>query len=501
MWQLPQNKKLLIGLFVSPLINAFLFPLINIMTYIRSLTALCGPRTQFAFDEYLAITHLFYCGQDINVQRFGRDGVSTLIGFGDMALSNIFHIRQWAVRLFHKFGSSSYIVFAWSITCACMALLVYQMSFSLQYFWISLFLIFGSPLAYAVFRLSNYNLMGFAFMPLAIYGIISNQMLVTSLAIAIMIPFSITSPFFSLCLILFAFVLKPSLLFEWWYLIIPITVFAIDLCYCLCIHKKGFKGVFDKLAMTFKIIGGTKRGAKYPRSNKKHFSDVIILVAFLLPGPIIYFSYTNGLSSIPDHWTVSSYALFASSGGFAWFINKWVCRIADNRSIYYIAWMVTSLCAVQSGFPLLLSVYWFVYYRLYSITGEHNGFIFPPMAKPYDISKDLEQMEDSLTDIRKGDLIISLHPNPEGKYENLLKPSCNFMELVYYICVKKGARVFPDWYAIREMNLGKRPECWEDNWKEFDYTGQGQSPTHLLKVHNDLSMELKPFPNEIIKNI
>lgn len=452
-FSLPKKSK--IELLLYPIFLLYRMPIAWTRSLWEARILLNGQWGRYmGFDPKNAINSLFYRTQWLNIDRFGRKGKSFVIGTGNYSLRNWFHLSLPASYFFANAGAVT--------TLVSTLFWVFSHLFWLEYaenkYWIAavVLILFFSSTAYAMaFARQNYQMLGWMWLPLAMY--FSNESAYIPAAFAWFAAGlgGITPIFFSIPITI-AIALSnqdPRLIL----VIFPVLLFKAFVIIS-SLKAEGFSStVFNML----KLIGATQKEIRYKRGmNRVGFATIYLFFLYFLGALLI--SLITG-----------KFALLPFLGALLYLINQRFFRVADEESMIVIA-MSLFACEIISteSNPILLIVFWFAsnpmgyLLSIQQLNSDDNlggGIIINPPFNHFPLEKGVETFLES---VRSNQKVYFAFEDPIGKYANIFDGYRVIHELPLFVASKKEIHLFPDWWAVAETNYHGAPNCWGRNTKE-----------------------------------
>lgn len=450
-----------------PVVLFFMIPIMWAKSLWSARILLDGRWSAFmSFDRSRALNNFFYKTQWINLDRFGRRGESTLIGLGRYPL------RQW----FHISLPSSYIYSSAGAVVVLVSTMVWSLSHMLwmetyQTAWVLVVtsILALSSTSYAMaFARQNYQMLGWMFMPAALFFCEQQQYEMAAFAWFLAGLAGITPVFFSVPIcIAVAFIHEdPWLLF----VIVPALAYSAIIVFPLLVGSQQSAGIVN----IAKLIGARNKTAVYKRNiDKLSLSSAYYL---LLYGTCtLLFGYIAG--EIP--WLLLvGVALF--------FVNQRMIRVADEESLIIIfATLFTYMVMQANPGWMLVFVYWLVvnpsghFLLLQRFTA--NAFEkLPKPFSPYDHSYLEREIERFFSDVESGSRVFFAFDNPKNSYENVFDGYRVIVEPIFYVAVKKYIHLLPDWWAVGETNYAGAPNLWGRTVEEVESNCRTWSADYVI---------------------
>lgn len=393
-----------------------------------------------------AITNLFYRIQYINIDRYGRDSKSPILGLGHFPLKKWFHIS-----LFANF------VFAYAGAVVMLAGTLFWLFTHLAWIshahgsWVAIVLVIiaTSSVSYAMaFARMNYQILGWMWWPIVLLLISSDQLFLASFALLAVALAGLT-PILLIVPIVFAMSFissDPYVIFT----LMPGLVFS-------GIQVVGSIGLGSMLT-TFKEIGGmigvVSGGVRYKRIGRKR-NLTLIYFCIIYSFALFFMTYASG-----------EFLILPSIAIGIFVVNQALFRIADIQSVIVVVLTIFAYEAIQLGPDILVALsLWIVANPLISVLGINKGVKRRGLAseisyKPFDHSHIESALKEFLIGVPKDSSVYFAFDDPAGNYNHLFDGYRGLLELPLYVASQKEVHLFPDWWAVMETNYEGAPQCW-----------------------------------------
>ncbi len=434
-----------ICMLLAPLTSLFTTPWQLVRT-LRNCLSLLGGRTGDTnrFSVHNGINSLYYLRVAHAMRTHGRNGSCPTLGLGNYPLRTNF---QYSLPSLYAYAGAPNM----TVLLGMLAWLFSHMMYGDLYGWgwVSLVTLLAgiSTTFYAnTFVLQHYNALAWAFFPLGLFGLTTQQWGLASIA---WLAVSLGSPnvavlAYPLSLIQAIAVgsLTPLLA------LIPVTIkLLLHLWPMVQSGKPGnaFKPILD-------LLGARKGKGRYQMSTHRQLSkrNIYHLCLYLLFLSAMYFiTGTVGL------FTITALALFV--------LNRTLCRFADDQILHMLLLSTATMETLTSGQLWLLPFYWLAASPLartanfQSIRGVLDTV---PELKPFDVRPPLKEMEAFLAPVQTGERILMAFEDPNNLFSNIFDGFRVLTELPCYIAQRKGVHCFPDWWAVTETNIEDAPPIW-----------------------------------------
>lgn len=402
------------------------------------------------FSSHRGINSLFYWTQAYNLDRFGRNGKSSLAGLGEYRLSRWFQLSLLSLYLYWGLGGSVAVLlgmFGWLFSHT-----VWVGYVDIYILLLVMVIAFFSATFYAnTFEMQNYNAIGWAFFPLGVYGLYTGDWLIASIGWLLVSFGSFTAVFIagllSAIMAVSTFSLTPL------YAFLP-TVLKISTHFVPLVKERRF---FKQLKETLGLLGGSKKEAKHKRAVSFYRFRLIYMSFLYIQFQAVLFLATGVFDPL-FCFLVILFALNESK----------VFRFADPGS-FYIPFMSLSI-ALFLMYPSI----WLFVSLLFLLNPPattldfvgHNSPMIVPEREPFFITPLLEASRDFLGTVPNGKKILLCFFDPGVEYSKVFLGGRPLMELFIYESNKRSIHFFPDFYALAELNYHGAPNLWIKNYKD-----------------------------------
>lgn len=427
-------------LLIFPIIVIFATPFRFVQALWNSRILLNGKWGQYnRFCPHRAVNSLFYWTQALNIDRFGKNGISHLVADGDFKLSSWFHLTLFSIYGYWRFGGAVAPIvglFGW--------LFSHMLWFShveVSIVLIVLLVVMLSSTFYAnMFEMQNYNALGWMFFPIGIYGLYTDNHLISALGWFLVSLGSFTAffiaGFLSLVFALYKISFLPVLA------IIPAGI-------KISSHFFPLLKDTSSIVNLLKLIGATKKSVKYKRSFNRFLS--IRLVFFLG----LYVQFIITLYTTAEKFDVLFISLI-----ILYILNEsLIFRFADPQSIHISVMSITTVLVLLYFNPyLLISFLVMLNPPAIFLDFTTKSLVVPPKRKPFKVRDVLDKIYGFLK-VEKTRVLFCFD-NPEGQYGKIFDGYGPILEAFIYVANKKNIHIFPDWYFVMKYNYPGAPECW-----------------------------------------
>lgn len=403
------------------------------------------------FSARNGLAHLFYLTLADNLRRFGRRGRSPYTGLGDYPLSNWFlyctpsvFAYRWLTPLVPLFG-----MFGWLA-----AHLVWTQQISA--WWVGLIIgvaLISTSFYGNLFVYQNYNVLGWMFFPLGLYGALTGNWLVAAaawlaasfasptvvaLAVAVSATIAFTTPSIGPLLAVAPAVLKTATHF-------------------LTATSKG--EAHSVATSVLKAIGFRRRNVRY------RYGDIGVFVPFGRPSfEALYFSVIYGqfvLVGFVATGILSPVLMVALALSI---VNASFARFADQQSILMLVMSAATAFVIQHpGNWMLLASYWLLIAPLpLMMQMPHRTRIFDvvPVYPPFSIHTLATAMDQFLGPVKEGQRVLMAFDDPGTDYDRLFDGYRVLIELPVHVATRRNIHFMPDWWSVFEVNYEGAPHFW-----------------------------------------
>lgn len=390
------------------------------------------------------VNSLFYWTQAINLVRFGRAGVSPYIGLGNYPLSRWFSNSLLSLYAFWKLAPMVPLVgvFGWLLAHL---LWIEQASTGWVLLVVALALV-SSGFYSQIFVYQNYNALGWCFFPIGLYGLMTGEWLLATVACLLASFGSFTVVFVAGVL---AVIQSFAALSIWPLLtIVPATL-------KLLTHLApniGEGNPFTSMLVIMRGIGMTRQQVRYKRPALR----------VLAPSNLYFFLLYTQFAVVAYLVTGDIHPLYLAGLGL-FLVNLSLARWGDPQSAQMLMmslalavtisnrelWMLLSCWLVISPLPLLLG-----------LPARHYILDVVPRFGPVSLQTLIQGMEKFLAPVQAGQRVLVAFANPQGSYNKLFDGYRILMELPLYVATRKAVHLMPDWWAVYESNHEDAPHFW-----------------------------------------
>ncbi len=432
-----------------PIILLYRVPMAWIKTLAKSRVLLDGKWSRYmGFHPRNSLNSFFYRTQWLNIDRYGRTGTSLEVGLGKFHLSGWFHLSNFSSYVYANAGAVTTLVgtFVWGISHI-------NWIISSDPTWVALItltLLFSSTGYAMAFSRQNYNILGWLWLPTALFASINSIWLLAVVAWLGASIGSITVVILGLPII-FVLALESGNIEAIFTVFPALIILALHLRPLLVSNGDYFSNSVLNIA---KLIGAHSRGVRYKRHSMRFtVTTTYFLFVYVVSILILYFS----LEKIP---------LLPITAVIIFLINQRLLRIADDQSVILLfvtvmgaylltqepnAWALLALWLAASPLPCFLSI---------TSSNLREGLTKIVCHGPFDHDLLEENWDQFFSQVPVGSRIYFAFNNPGDHYEKIFDGYRAMIELPLYVASKRKVHLFPDWHAVGETNYPTAPNCW-----------------------------------------
>jgi len=397
------------------------------------------------FSPYNGLNSLFYKTLALNLHRFGRSGHSSSLGLGNYPLARLFSYPLFSLYAYWKDSIAVLLsgMFGWLLIH-----LVWVYQVNLSWVLIIMFLAAISTTFYAnIFGSQNYNVLGWFFFPLGLYGIFSQNWIVAGSAWFLTSFGSPTAVFIASIISIVAAADALS-----WAPVLALIPAGLK----LLTHFYPFlasKNIKTAILNVMKAIGIYSHGAKYkftfPLKTK-----LTVLYFLLLYGQFFIAAYLFS-GKLPVMFLV---------GIIIFIVNSSFMRFADIQTTQMLMFSLATATIMQNPRPALLISYWIVISPLPLLIPfpfMKNILDIVPECAPFSIKRLKEGMGDFLAPVKPGERVLMAFSNPGRLYTKAFFDGyITLLQLPLYLAAEKQINFMPEELGVFELNYKGAPDFW-----------------------------------------
>ena len=446
-FDLPLFSK--IEILFYPFFLIYRMPRAWILSLWRSRVLMNGGWSRYmGFHPHNSINSLFYRTQWINLNRYGRSKISPILGLGNFPLKNWFYLSLPATYVYANAGAVT------TLGCTLVWIFSHFLWLGETSIWwaitVTLLLFFSSTSYVMAFVRQNYQMLGWMWLPAALYFTLHSEFIHSSFAWFAMGVFGITPAFFAVPIVISISIELGSYL----HLIVLLPIFLITISSFIPLINRSNGEGYDTLNKIAKLIGITQKSVRYDRGMKRlGFKNIYFILLYFISCLILSFTQDG----IP---------IYPLVGLLLFLINQRFLRVADEQSLILIITSLFAAAALQSG-PSLLTflAIWLAFnpaafFLSIQGIGKPGGDASILISEPFDHSELMLAMNNFLSDINVGEKVYFAFNDPNGKYFNVFDGYRVIHELPLNIASERAFHLFPDWWAVLQTNYEGAPQCW-----------------------------------------
>lgn len=379
-----------------------------------------------------ALNNLFYIVQNLNLKKFSRKGVSSVIGGGNYKLSNWWHIPNFSHHIFTLAPAFSVL---WG-SLFIVIWLIYIDIFINKKIIFSILPLLSTLFYKNVIANMNYNIFGLMTISPILYFLINgdtNTLFLTSFFLTIISPtvFVIFYP-----LVFLHFFLSDNFLYFFLCCALCPLIF-INLLYC----KK--EDILSKFSWILIAMGLFKSKSKLHR-EQLGFKKISL-------GEVYYlFSYVMAIYCL--NYIQSPYTYFCIYILIIHIINRKLFKFSDDENI--------SSCFCITFITLLITSKGSnIFSFILAFIALYRPIINLQKIRPINTYNIISKLENFIGNNKKP--LLLCFSNPKNIYEKVFDGQRILVEPISYICTKNNRLLIPDWWAV--FNQSNLNNFWVDN--------------------------------------
>lgn len=399
------------------------------------------------FNPRAAVNSLFYRTIALGLARFGRCEKDPFIGKGSHSLSRCFHYTLLSLYAYWKAGAVTVLLGMFGWWASHFLWLDAGCNDALWCIVVLLLTLISTTFYANTFALQNYNALGWIWMPVGLFGWITENWVLSALA-------WLAASLGSSTVVVLAGLLSVVYAIETMSVASIITVVPSHLKLSLHllpnIDKRDIRKALLDIA---KAVGFFKGNIKYVRKKTMGFgARRIFLITDYTQFGIIFYTVTGNLPEL-------------ALGSFAvWLINCRFKRFADDQSMEMLAVTASlaELMSVQGANIWLVLSYWLLVSPppLFSGMPSLERPYTVPISRPINIRPVLAECEKFLKPVRQNERILMAFDDPQGEYERVFDGYRFLLEVPHFVASKKQIHFLPDWLAVFDLNYQGAPDFW-----------------------------------------
>ena len=427
-----------------------------------------GSNSRFKhFHLTQALNTYFYSARAWNLKKYGRKGKTDFLGLGNYYLARCFNYSKFSLFTYWKYGALTVFLgmFLWAASFLFFPI-------KNTFFVICIALCICSSLFHAnIFRSQNYNVIGWIFFPIAIIGMIEGEPMWVALALLL-------ASFGS-----FTVVILGTILSGIWGMIhldflmifsgLPASIkLAFHFYPFLSLGKNKSKEILSKV---LKAIGANDN-ARYKRKKAKSFD---LIKVYLL---LLQMQFVGAFFLLEKEAPI----LFLICMGI-YLVNALKIRFADDQSIYMLILSVATITTLYSQNYWMLPSLWLCISPLPLLVGYHQmkKLDVLPVLSPIDMQNIETDFSNFLSLVPENSRILMAFEDPGDTYEKVFQGFRNYIEMPIFQAMQKNIRLFPDWWAVFELNYPDATDIWGVDTKRITANMQEWDCEYVISYSNN----------------
>ena len=409
------------------------------------------------YRPWYGINGLFYWNMALNIDRYGRDGISSEMADGNYLTSKLWHLSLPSLYLYWKLSALFPLLLTSSAFIICFSSnILFETEPVFSFLALSLFLV-SSYFYSSAFSTSNYNLIGWLVFPFLLLSLINGDYVLASFLLLLASMGSITvvfiATFFCLATSIYSISLFPLLSLA--------PAFLKILSHFL--YDRDPLTSFKNLIAAIGLLDFNKNQPKYVRLNpwRRLFAldSRYVIITWSIFAFCTYCLHT--INILPFYFIITSLIL--------WILNSTFFRFADQTSLYNMMLWVSFCCLLVSHSYLLFIPFWLVISPLpfmISSSAISDHLYFPQAYKPFKVQHFIDKCSRFICDIPTGSRVLLCLGNPNTNYDLIFDGYRVTYELLFYTSSLKFINCFPDWWYIFDNNNTNSFNIWANEPNE-----------------------------------
>ncbi len=433
-------------LLLAPLTVAFTTPVRLVQALLAARVLFRGPVREYShWNPFFGLVSLFYWRCASNLRRFGVRGRGPCLGLGSYRLARWFHITPLSLYAFRDAGA---VVALAGMTCWWLSHAIWLRTTDPAWTLLVLALVLAGPTFYAnAFGCQNYNALGWALFPLGLFALAHGH---AALAGAVWFVVSFTS--FTVTTVGGLLAIAMTILTRDPWLAVAAVPAGLKLATHLLPLLGGGEAQQD-VGRVAKAIGLKDQRALYRYVAKKPSPKKLYYVA-LYTQLVAVAAYRGALDPL------------LASAAALWFLNGFVVRFADDWTGYLLMASAAAATALAHPDPWLLASVWLVLAPLPRFAGFEGlgprGQLLDvvPRVQPFHVQPVLDAMARFLAPAQTGERVLFALTDPGDIVERVYLGIYPLQEVPFLVADEKGVTVFPDFWAVFDLNYEGAPRPW-----------------------------------------
>ncbi|MBF0552805.1 MAG: hypothetical protein HQK60_20010, partial [Deltaproteobacteria bacterium] len=373
------------------------------------------------FNPQMGLSSLFYWTAAANLYHYGRSGRSSHMSLGDFDLRQLDHYSLPSLYMY--WGGSTVLLLTGMGAWWAGHLIWWGQSDPIRLAVVLALTLFSSTFFVNTFVLQNYNVLGWMFFPVGLFGLITGNWLLAAAAWLAASLGSITVVFIGAALSLAWSVHQGSI-----YPMLAITPAGLKLLSHFIRVETDWSELRHRAMVIMKAIGMTRAKVKYRYEKSGE--------------PIWMLQFVPYLIFLAASWWLNGRAPFLYLVGLMiYVVNQKVSRFADIQSMYMMMASLTVTVLMTSANHWILLSGWLALSPLFTdiYRGNINKFILetPPVLGPFPIRPLLEAMDRFLAPVPDGRRVLLAFADPQETYYRVFDGYRVLIELPIYVASRR----------------------------------------------------------------
>ena len=456
-------------------------PVAVLGTAFASISAIFKPKSDFQFNHYEpcnGLNSVFYWNIVHNLSKHGFGGISPSMGSGNFELSKLWHFPLVSGFLYKKLAP---FLPPLSFAVSMLSFILMEQDSGWLYASCVLSLgIFSYSFYSNSFLAQNYNSFGWAFLPLCLIALETNNPWLLCIASCLVATGSLTANF-CLGIMIAAHAMVGLALAN---LLFYLPALAISLFNC--VYRGNVKQRIRHIAHSI----NSSKETKYKRFKGMHldlnyFHFVSLQLLFIL-------TLVLALNELP---------LFSLAAVLLCIINCHLFRFADVQSLVAVTLVTSTFHTLSSGYWPVLLPYFLLINAPYCLLGQKfnkSGHALK-LLKPFNLKPFLDAMRDFLAPAKDKSRILFSFEDPDGNYHALFDNQRIFLELPAYLATQRDIHLIPNWFLVAEDMQAEMPSFWGRDFPSISRNISDWKPDYLIYYakqgsnHHDSEFEAHGF--------
>ena len=168
-------------------------------------------------------------------------------------------------------------------------------------------------------------------------------------------------------------------------------------------------------------------------------------------------------------------------------VNALKIRFADDQSIYMLILSVATITTLYSQNYWMLPSLWLCISPLPLLVGYHQmkKLDVLPVLSPIDMQNIETDFSNFLSLVPENSRILMAFEDPGDTYEKVFQGFRNYIEMPIFQAMQKNIRLFPDWWAVFELNYPDATDIWGVDTKRITANMQEWDCEYVISYSNN----------------